>query len=117
MFNLGEGDNEAIEKEALLKYNRSLDQLPPEIQRELIANYAGLVPGNSFTIGDAPKVSMGNLPDGIYAYIFEFFTPVGGAVRANQGVAFSVKDGKVASVKHLEGLADIKQLELETAEK
>lgn len=116
-FNLGEGDLENVESEALRKYNKKIDQLPPEIQRELIADYAGLVPGNSFTIGDAPKVTMGDLPDGIYAYIFEFFTPVGGAVRANQVVAFSIKDGKVASVKHLEELSDIKQLELETAEK
>lgn len=116
-FNMSESDLEKIAAEALRRYNRPLEQLPPDLQRELMAGYAGLFPGSAFTIGDKPKIEQGTVPDGVYAYVFEFFTPIGGAVRTEQGVAFVVKDGKVALVRHLAEIDNVRSLELEAAEK
>lgn len=112
-FNASENDIENIEMEALRRYNRPFDDLPIELQNELSKGYIGLVAGNSFTIGDTPKIEMGTLPDGKYAYMFEFVTPIGGEVRTNQSVGFLIDKGKIAVVKHLQNIEDIKELELE----
>ncbi|MBQ6296564.1 MAG: hypothetical protein IJK81_02595 [Selenomonadaceae bacterium] len=106
-FNVSEEDIEEIEANAREEYGKQLGKLPVEIQRNLLAGHIDLVTGNPFTIGDSPKIEMGTLPDGKYAYIFEFVTPVGGEVRTSQTTGFIIKDGEIVSVKILDDIRDI----------
>lgn len=106
-FNVSEEDIEEIEEKAREEYGKNLSELPINIQRNLLAGHVDLETGNPFTTGDSPKIEMGTLPDGKYAYIFEFVTPVGGEVRTAQVAAFMIKDGKIASVKLLNDIREI----------
>ena len=106
-INVSEEDIEEVEANAREKYGKNLSELPIEIQRNLLSGHIDLVTGNPFTIGDSPKIEMGTLPDGKYAYIFEFTTPVGGEVRTSQVAGFIINDGKIVSVKIFDDIRDI----------
>lgn len=61
-----------------------------------------LVAGTPFTIGDSLTVQNGTLPDGQYAYMFEFVNPVGGDNTYTQPVVFNIKNGKISSTERVE---------------
>ena len=61
-----------------------------------------LVAGTPFTIGDSVTVQNGTLPDGRYAYMFEFVNPVGGENAYTQPVVFNIKGGKISSTERVD---------------
>lgn len=77
------------------------------------------LPGAPITIGDqTPKFELGALPDGKYAYIFEFVNPIGGTdtntltnnAFTKTGAVFTVEDGNVIEVQHFDDIEDIDDL-------
>lgn len=115
-FVFSEKDINDLEAIAQKMYGKTSDELTAEEKAAVIlnSNIYGLTDGNPITIGNEPlKVEIGErpLPDGNYAYMFEFINPIGGTNgRADEFAIFKIRGGKVVEVKHSADLEDLKDL-------
>ena len=68
--------------------------------------------GDPITIGDNSRIAIQTIPDGRYFYVFEFVNPINGDNETtNEGVVFTVRNGKVVEAKHFDDVEKISDLE------
>lgn len=71
-------------------------------KQEIAAQIISLYQGKSITIDDTFTIEKRSLPNGNYAYAFEFVNPIGGnnSFTNFYDAIFKVTDGKISKVKH-----------------
>ncbi len=110
-FALSEDDVDNIELRAQKIYGRAFDDLSDEEKIHITQDIPYGELGTPITVGNQKlKVAMSALPDGNYAYMFEFVNPINSKynARADEIAIFKVRDGKIVEVKHSDDIEDLK---------
>lgn len=89
-------DNSELAKRLAPEKNRDIESKVTTVEYLLKNDYGTVYKGAPITVGHKLSIGRGILPDGNYAYVFEFVNPMGGAnAYSETNTIFNIKNGKI----------------------